>query len=94
MALFTRRFEAYLRSHPFAHQFWKLGHYLLPAYIVMDDGRGNVSTNRSLVGEFYKAMHYINQSQLVLAQMNMKCQLVTSHPLYWLIIDNNSVVCY
>ena len=37
--LFGRRFEAYLRSHLFAHKFWKLERYLLPAYIVLNDGK-------------------------------------------------------
>ena len=65
---------------------------MLPAHIVMDDGKGNVSTNRALVGEFMETMNAkIDSNQSVLAVMKMKCQLVKDHPLYDLLVDNNSV---
>ena len=89
--LYGRRFEAYLRSHPYAHRFWKLGKYLLPAFIVMNNGVGGVSTNRALVGEFIEAMNDVNQSVLTSMNMNMKCQLVKEHPLYEMLVNNNSV---
>ena len=93
--LYTRRFEAYLRSHPFAYKFWKYGKYLLPAFIVMDDGLGNISTNRELVDEFRDAMDGLdsNQSSGQTAAKNLKmtCRLIRDHPLYDLLINNNSI---